>query len=292
MTIQSVIKQLRSGQNKTAADSNEASWYKSWSSFISADLTPTLIALTGGYNCLTPADVFITGYQAAVRAVFPETPGNGWAAFVASEDQTDPERHPPTRLTTDSKDWRLNGTKSWVAQSRHVDYLLVTALTDTGESVTVLVNRHQPGINITHRDNPSFLPAMSQGFATFDNVLVNSSQLLNTDRRMQFVKSESKFVMLAAAAWMFGQTPKSEHTLSTEFEKLVEGLSLCCDNPDHNVTELAALDNKIQELLPLFEQFPAAQQNENWKSDKKIFTIYSKGIQAAAAKKMHDKQIV
>ena len=285
---------------------DEAAWYTQWQALIANDLTPMQIALKGGLYASDPPWIFVSGYQAAVRNVFPELPKGGWVAFVASEDQQDPHANPPMCIIKTGNSSILQGTKSWVAQSRHVDYLVVTALTHakhstSKEAVAVIVNRHQEGITLSHRKNPGFLPALSQGFARIQSIDINNTDILPETRRKEFIKNESKFVMLSCSASMYAKTVEISNArasssnpvafdavtdLKEQLRALVIDLASACEDSTLSIGELAILDKNFQTLFASYETFIQLAPPENWHNDRKIFFLYSDGIQ----KRTHRKQ--
>jgi hypothetical protein len=303
MTASSLLREYDSNRELIANDilevHDEGSWYVKWQSLISNDLTPMQVALKGGLYASAPPWIFVSGYQAAIRNVFPELPKDGWAAFAASEDRQDPQANPPMRVVKTNESIILQGTKSWVAQSRHVDYLVITALTQADENVSVMVNRHREGITLTHRKNAEFLPAMSQGFARIHSIDIANKDILSEARRKEFVKSESKFVMLSCSASMYAKTAETLKITATPADNsfteamsdlkeklriLVIDLARACENSALPITELAILDKNLQTLFVIYEKSIEAVPQEDWQNDRKIFSLYSDGIQKWAAK--------
>lgn len=294
--------QILSGQRtgtSSAKDVDEAAWYAHWCENIGCDLTPTSMALSGGLQAPALAWVFVAGYQGAVRAVFPECPNSGWAAFAVSEDKHNPQQHPPMRLIKTPSQWLLQGSKSWVAQSRHVDHLIVTAAitydkkttentatenNDEQAKVSVIVNRKLAGITIGHREHSNFLPLMSQGFAQFESVAVEPSQCLAQERIKLFMKSESKFITLAIAGWLYAQSRVNDLPLAEKFKKLAEDLADYCDDGQASITQLARLDSQLQAFFSDFEQLVDTGRYSNWSTDRGLVSIYSQGIARAAEK--------
>ena len=48
---------------------------------------------------------------------------------------------------------------------------------------------------MSHRESPSFLADMSQGFARFSEAIVDANALIEGERLKTFMKSESKFII-------------------------------------------------------------------------------------------------
>lgn len=246
-------------------------------------LTPAEMARCGGALADRLAWVFISGYQAAVRYVFPEIPGGGWAAFAASEDQKNPEENPPLLIENGVKGLILNGTKSWVAQSRHVDHLVVTARDKTEAVLSFVVDAHAPGISLSHRDEASFLQAMSQGYARFEGFVVTGDQLPD-DRIKLFMRSESRFIMLACSAFLHAHAVEQDGQLKRDAAMLERDFFVVATRDHITSRELADLDDRLQALGARFSDTAMSGNIPDWEADKSLLAMYSKGIQARAAK--------
>lgn len=245
--------------------------------------TPTDMARRGGAMADRLAWVFISGYQAAVRYVFPEIPTGGWAAFAASEDRKNPKENPPLLAQTGVKGFVLNGTKSWVAQSRHVDHLVVTARDEAEATLSLLVDAHAPGVSLSHREQTNFLQAMSQGFARFENYHVTGSQLPD-DRLKLFMRSESRFIMLACSAFLHTHAVGQDEQLTQEAASLERDFYVIAVRDHVTSRELADLDDRLQALGGRFNASPISNTIPDWEADKSLLAMYSKGIQTRAAK--------
>lgn len=244
---------------------------------------PADMARRGGALADRLAWVFISGYQAAVRYVFPEIPEGGWAAFAASEDRKNPVENPPLLVATGAKGHILNGTKSWVAQSRHVDHLVVTASDEDGATLSFLADAHAPGVTLSHRDEASFLQAMSQGYARFEEFVVTGDRI--PDERVKlFMRSESRFIMLACSAFLHTHADGQDEKL-TQDAALLERDFYDIAARDHITSqELADLDDRLQALSARFNASPISNGIPDWETDKSLLAMYSKGIQTRASK--------
>lgn len=266
------------------ACADEAAWYAFWKKNDLSDLGPTEMAFEGGSNADRLSWVFISGYQAAIAHVFPEAPRSGWSAFAASEDKKDPEANPPLRLLGDANDLRLSGTKSWVAQSRHVDHLIVTAQTDENETICAIIDRHQDGISMSHRDAPGFLGQMSQGYARLEDVPVGQGSCLDASRIKLFIRSEAKFIMLAITGWLLAQSVKAESDLSPDFRGLAADIAEGCEDPDASASQWADLDDRLQTLFLALEAAVGLDHVPDWQKDRSLVSMYSRGLQKRAGR--------
>lgn len=271
-TVADDIEAFLAGDLARAASPDEAGWHTHWHDAGLGRLPAVRMAVRGGLMARSLPQVFVAGYQAALRTVFPALPQTGWAAFVAAEDRADPENHPGTALGGEPGDLRMSGFKSWVGQSRHVRHLLVSAK-QAGEDRIVSVGSDAPGITITHRDNPSFLSGLSQGFARFDNVPV---QPVDGVEMRTFGRTEPQFVMLAGAAFLLSEA--ADDAMRVRACALVMALAAWAEAGDWTPKLLAALDRELQALAN--EQ--AGNSIPDWQADRRLFAMYSPRIQKRA----------
>ena len=62
------------------------------------------------------------------------------------------------------------------------------------------------------------------------------------------------------------------------------GLANCCQDPMQHPKEIAQLDLRIQDIVKNASQIPEIMQIPDWKSDQKVLSIYSEGLQRRAAR--------
>ncbi|MDP6342951.1 MAG: hypothetical protein QF491_05405, partial [Alphaproteobacteria bacterium] len=79
MSTAALIERFLAGELAGTEAPDEAAWYGLWCGADLGALPPPIAALHGGLLADRLAWVFVAGYQAAVRSVFPEVPSTGWA---------------------------------------------------------------------------------------------------------------------------------------------------------------------------------------------------------------------
>ena len=89
---------------------NEQDYYALWQQTVTAT-DPFTMAQQGGSAAAEPATIFIAGYQAAIRATFPELRDQLWYSFAVSEDRSETSTRPGVTLDTR----RITGFKTWIA---------------------------------------------------------------------------------------------------------------------------------------------------------------------------------
>ncbi|MDP6832435.1 MAG: hypothetical protein QF512_15875 [Alphaproteobacteria bacterium] len=281
MLAEGVIERFLDGQVPIAAAPDEAAWHQAWHEGGLNALPPVLSALQGGMCADRLSWVFIAGYQAAIRHVFPEVPGQGWAAYAATEDKAEPEAYPPTRLSIGGKGLVLDGCKSWLAQSRHLDHLLVT-INETEQCV--LVSARDPGVHLSHREAPGFLGDMSQGFARFEAVEIAPKNIFAKERMREFGRREPRFVMLAGVGYLLAHLGEADPALQRDLIAIALSLAVICESPEIIPKTFAALDRALQEAIGRFADVADTAALPNWDSDRRLLSMYSPRIQERAAR--------
>lgn len=263
----------------------EQSYYDLWHARGLYALPPGDSAITGGLLADRLAWVFAAGYQATLRNAFAGLPPRGWAAFAATEDSADPAAHPPVTLDGDSPDYTLNGCKAWVAHSRLVDHLIVTINDPGGDKRAargVIVERDRDGVSLSHRESPGFLAAMSQGFARFERTPVEQGTVFAFEAIRQFGRTEAKFVMLAACAFLIAHTDRAT-ALHDSLVALAAGILALLAETDTSRQVFAAIDREFQACVDRFEDTTATTQIPDYAADRRLLGLYTARIQRRQA---------
>lgn len=262
------------------ADS-EREFYDLWHRYGLNDLPPIEMAIAGALIADRLPWVFASGYQATLRNAFPALPPQGWAAFAATEDSHDPEAHPGTRLSNDGDDFYLNGNKSWVGHSKVLDHLIITVNDPGGDKYKaqgMIVARGAKGVTLTHREEPKFLKAMSQGFANFTNTPVKKNQVFKFEPIRQFGRSEAKFVTLAATAFMLARS-RNDANFADRLITVASGLTALISEEKTSRQVYGALDREFQRCVDYFETSADTSAIADYTADQRMFRMYTDRIQ-------------
>lgn len=265
----------------------ESEWRQVWEQHDLGQHGPVAMAIMGGLRADRLAWVFVSGYQAAMTHCFPELPIHGWAALAGSEDRHDPVGHPGVRMTPDGDGWRVNGFKSWVAQSANLEHLIITARAPGEEDKprhAILLDALAAGITLSHRDQPGYIVEMSQGFAELDNVAVPDGGRLAEDRLRPFTRAEPAFIMLAGAALLWTHAHADETELREGLRNLIHGLATVAEDPLSHPKDLARMDILLQQILKNESEHPEITSIPGWQADKQLLSLYSPVLQRRAAR--------
>lgn len=266
------IERFLNGGTARVTGPDEAAWHDHWQAHALGCLPPVIMALRGGLMARSLSQVFIAGYQGAIRSVFDDIPEDGWAALAAAEDRKDPENHPGTVLDEGPDGAVMNGFKSWIGQSRHVRHLRVTAR--QGEAVRVVsLDRDAPGVEISHRESPAFLKELSQGFARFTDTPVT---LIEGVEPRDFARAEPLYIMLAASGFLAAEAGDGE--IRTRACVLALGFTDYLAAAGWSPKTLAALDRELSAIASAGD-WPDVP---GWDADRQLLSMYSPGIQKRA----------
>lgn len=281
MTRLDVIERFFDGEFVPLKCATEPDYYAAWHAHGLDKMPPTDSAIVGGLLADRLPWVFTAGYQATLHNAFKDLPTRGWAAFAATEDRDNPSEHPGTTLLGDGDQCRLNGCKSWVAHSKIVDHLIITVNDPAGDKRQargVIVDRGAAGVNLSHRETPGFLAAMSQGFARFDDTPVDPAAVFEFEMIRQFGRTEAKFVMLSAAAFMLGHADQ-QTTLRHRLVSLCTSLLALINEAETSRQVYAAIDLEFQHCADAFEAIDGCADIPDFSADRRLFRMYTAKIQ-------------
>ena len=279
-----ILEQALAGEISAADTPDEATYHAIWHQHELGAADPIASALHGGLLAGQLAWVFVAGYQAAIRMLFPTVPSSGWAAYAAAEDPEALGARPGVHATQTSDGWRLSGNKTWIGQSRSIAHLIVTARSGDAETPqsTVMLRADAPGVTLTHREAPGFLGALSQGFAAFDDAVIPAPEPWLIEHVRRFSRLEARFVMLSATGFLISHT--SSNGQKPTLASLALALSTACADDTFGDHSMALLDDAYQAARERFEATTDLTRWPDWEADRRLLTMYSNRIQRRVAR--------
>lgn len=233
-------------------------------------MSPEDIALMGGRNANSLAQVFIAGYQAAVRRTF-KVNGDRWSALAVSEDRSG--NLPGLSLGSDG---RIHGYKTWVAACDHLDELIVS-VGELPEGRLYRVPLPMEAVKIETKTGVGFLAEMSQGIACFEGVSPDSLEGLPSLELKQFARREPLYIYLA----LCGNLQKRGHPIA---EQLIQDLmEVAAGDFSQDALKQRFADADLQ-IQALFESDDAPAFEGNFEADKGLISLYSAVIQKRAGR--------
>ncbi|MBT4161296.1 MAG: hypothetical protein HOC70_02045 [Gammaproteobacteria bacterium] len=212
--------------------------------------------------------VFIAGYQSALRRVFKHLPEKEWWAFAVSEDKTG--ELPGVSLS----DGCLNGVKTWVATSKHLDGAIVTA----GRSC-YRVSAHTQGAALEHSPPAEFLGEMSVGKLTLTNLEAGESVSMTGD----FGIAEPTFLAAASCGFLLRETKRLAMSGMDERIRLITAdLSNFYDTgPESDIKELHRIYCLVSDLGKECGSMASEcgdRSAGDWAVNGKLLGLYKRGL--------------
>lgn len=174
-------------------------------------------AILGGRMSRDVGHAFVSGYQSALERLFGmESPM--LASLCVSERGGNHPRAIETRLSTDGDRFVLNGHKQFVSGAEDSQQLFVAATTGTSSEgyptlKLVRVDARQSGVNVRPMPPLGFVPEISHGTVTLQDVRIAPDQVLPGDGYLQYIKPfrtlEDLHVLAALAAFRMGEAIES-----------------------------------------------------------------------------------
>ncbi|MGB1190458.1 MAG: hypothetical protein ACPG4A_09525, partial [Pseudomonadales bacterium] len=142
---------------------------------------PLKSVISGGALASSMAEVFMAGYQTAMRQSFGFD-GPDWAAFCVSEGA---DGYPPVSINDDGS---LSGYKTWVAAATVTQQFLLK-VGRGAEARYLVLACDTPGLTIEMKPEGSFLPELGVGRLCLEQVLVGQDFKVNRAPRHEITKA-------------------------------------------------------------------------------------------------------
>ena len=272
-----MLDELLAGNISKFESSLEEELFCHWGREKLYQLKPVDMAVKLGAESSSLDGVFIAGYQASLKFLFADTNYRGWSGFLYAENSKEFPDFSPTSIVEREKGYILSGFKSWVAQSRFVERLIVTVKPERGISYDlggVVIEKNANGITVFHRESVEFLRNLSQGWAIFDNVLVTHDQMFERDLIEIFRKSESHFMILSILSFLISNLISSEKKIPAVLIELCQNYVQILERGSSEGLEgLGELRPLVKKSIDIF-----CRENRSlelaWGVDKKFLYMY------------------
>lgn len=250
-------------------------------------------AILGGFLADRMAYAFIAGYESALQKMLPNLPKNPITSLCVTEKEgTHPKLIKTTLLQKQSTEpkWVLSGHKTFVTCAKAVELLLVLASTGQDQKGNnqlklVLIDAKTPGIEMTLHPSLSFLPEITHGSVTFEQVKIPTSQILEGDGYANYVKPfrtiEDIHLFLAMMGYFFRLSlvyKWSEVFHEELLHCLFQVRNLALLPADSSLVHLlfgGVLSHffKLSDQMDLFLKQSDANVHQNWTRDRKFFRL-------------------
>lgn len=175
------------------------SWLPHWTRVLASGEPPLDAAIRGGFAADRVAWAFASGYQAALRILFPGLAPEVLATLCVSEESGNRPCDIRTRFSrSEEGGWSISGAKRWSSFGVSCSALFVVGISDMGAigdeaagRPTLRVARvaaNAPGVCIAAMADTPFVPEIVHACVRLDAVRVPDSALLDGDGYARYVK--------------------------------------------------------------------------------------------------------
>ena len=186
-----MLPQLSAAQAAARPCESVADWWPRHRAIARDHPDPIHQAIVGGFVADRVGWAFASGYQAALRALFPDAPADRLCAFCVTEADGNSPKAIKSTLTRSSDGWILNGSKRWTTLGSEGSLFFVAARDEaaSGERPAIrllTLLSGAPGLQIQSMPDTRFVPEVPHAQLKFENVKVDA--LLPGDGYDQYVK--------------------------------------------------------------------------------------------------------
>ncbi|MDT7835507.1 hypothetical protein [Aquabacterium sp. OR-4] len=298
-----LIQALHAAPQARAVD-DVAAWWQGWPGLLHGAADTAALALAGGFAADRVAWAFASGYQAALRALVPDLPGEAMAAFCVTEAEGNRPRDIRSRITPLADGgWQLDGAKRWATLGPAGSVLLVAAAlapaadaADGRPQLRVLrVPVPTAGLQVEAMPPARFVPEVPHAALRMAAVRLPAAAMLPGDGYERYVKPfrtlEDSHVTLAVLAYLLREA-RARAWPEAYREQLVAVLALLADLAGRDPQAAAghvALAGALQLAHGLYAQaqplWAAAgcAAAQRWQRDAALFAVAGTARQLRAA---------
>jgi len=188
-----MLGQLLAGGVEAKPCASVAEWWSSHRAIVHACDTTIDQAIAGGFHADRTGWAFASGYQAALRALFPGLPEDSICALCVTEVDGNTPRAIRSTLQRAEGGWRLDGAKRWTTLGPEGALFLVAARNAevAGERPALRVARvdsNAGGVHIDTMPPTKFVPEVPHARLRFEDVRLGDDALLPGDGYDAYVK--------------------------------------------------------------------------------------------------------
>jgi len=249
-------------------------------------------AIVGGFVADRVGWAFASGYQAALRALFPDAPGDKLCALCVTEADGNSPKAIKSTLKGSAGGWELNGAKKWTTLGPEGSLFFVAArdeaASNTRPSIRIArVSSNAPGLKIQPMPDARFVPEVPHAQLQFENTKVDA--LLPGDGYDLYVKPfrtvEDIHVQAAILAYLMREAQRlgwPEHWIE-RLSALLAALATLSDMPAAHAETHVGLAGALRIAAGLIEETEALWLQSatdpatlRWQRDKALLTIAGK----------------
>lgn len=188
-----MLEQLLAADARAGPCTSVAEWWQRHREIARAHERTIDQAIAGGFHADRTGWAFASGYQAALRALFPGLPEDRICALCVTEEEGNAPRAIRTTLRRAGGGWRLDGAKRWTTLGPEGALFLVAARDAevAGERPALRVARtpsDAQGVHVETMPPTKFVPEVPHARLRFEDVRLPDEALLPGDGFSAYVK--------------------------------------------------------------------------------------------------------
>jgi len=289
-----MLPQLSASQATAAPCESVAQWWPRHRAIAREHADPIHQAIIGGFVADRVGWAFASGYQAALRALFPEAPADRICALCVTEADGNSPKAIKSRLRKNGTGWILDGAKRWTTLGPEGALFFVAARDEAASehrpSIRIAkIDSKTPGLKIENMPATKFVPEVPHAQLQFEGVKVKETDLLEGDGYDLYVKPfrtvEDIHVQAAVLSYLMreGQRLSWPQGWLERLSALLAALGKLSDMPAAHAETHIALAGALTMGAGLIEETeafwlksaadPAALR---WRRDRALLTVAGK----------------
>lgn len=188
-----MLPQLPASRATAAPCESVTDWWPRHRAIAREHPDPIHQAIVGGFVADRVGWAFASGYQAALRALFPDAPADRICALCVTEADGNSPKAIKSSLRKNGDSWLLNGAKRWTTLGPDGALFFVAARDEAAsvERASIRIARidsKAAGLKIEAMPPTKFVPEVPHARLQFENLNVEESELLPGDGYADYVK--------------------------------------------------------------------------------------------------------
>jgi acyl-CoA dehydrogenase len=288
-----MLPQLSASQATAAPCESVAAWWARHRAIAGEHADPIHQAIVGGFVADRLGWAFASGYQAALRALLPESPSDRICALCVTEADGNSPKSIKSTLRKSGEAWTLDGAKRWTTLGPEGALFFVAARDEAASGARpaiklVRIASDAPGLKIQAMPPAKFVPEVPHAQLQFENLKIKDTEILAGDGYDRYVKPfrtvEDIHVQAAVLSYLMreGQRLAWPQAWLERLSALLAALSKIADMPAGEAETHVALAGALaigagligetEAFWPAAEADPAALR---WRRDRELLNVAS-----------------